>query len=294
MKIIITGAKGQLGMDCAGVLGQKHRILAIDLDEIDITLLSDVEKTIKKFLPDIIVNCAAYTQVDNCEIEKKPAWDVNVTGVENLATVLRKSGGQLIHISTDYVFDGRKNLPEPYTEEDETNPISYYGITKLEGEKAVQQTIDNHIILRTAWMYGVNGYNFLKTMVKLALVSPEKEIKVVNDQFGSPTWSYMLAKQIELLIKTGGRGIYHATSEGYCSWYDLATCFLDNLGISHAVVPCSSEEYQRPAPRPQNSILENRRLKEGGINIMSHWTKDLKQFADDFGEDLIREVEKDF
>ena len=292
MKIIITGAKGQLGTDCAGVLGQKHKVVAIDLDEIDITIFPEVEKTIKAFLPDIVVNCAAYTQVDNCEIEKKLAWKVNVTGVKNLATCLQRFGGQLIHISTDYVFDGKKKLYESYMEEDDTNPISYYGITKLEGEKAVQETVDNHIILRTAWMYGICGHNFLKTMAKLSLENPEKELKVVNDQFGSPTWSYTLAKQIELLIEKGGHGIYHATSEGYCSWYDFARFFLDGIGISHTVVPCSSKEYQRPAPRPQNSILENHRLKQEKVNIMPNWLKDVEKFIDNYGKVLISEVKK--
>lgn len=290
MRIMVMGGKGQLGSDCTQILKQQHNVISLDLEDIDIALFADVEKKVADFLPDIIINCAAYTHVDNCETERELAWAVNVKGAENLAVGVQKYGGQLVHISTDYVFNGRKKIPEPYVEDDELNPLSYYGITKLEGEKLVRKSTDRHIILRTAWMYGVNGHNFLKTMLKMAVKNPKNEIKVVNDQYGSPTWSHRLALQITKLIDKNCQGTYHASAEGYCSWYQLAKYFLKKMEVPHVVVPCSSAEYPSPAIRPHNSILENRRLKENDINIMAPWQDDLDRFIADFRERLINEA----
>ena len=292
MKILVTGGKGQLGTDCVRVFRETHEVLAIDLDELDITRRVDLEALVQKFMPDIIINCAAYTQVDHCEIEKKLAWNVNVTGTENLVNCMKKQGERLIHISTDYVFDGRKKIPDPYVETDQTNPVSYYGKTKHESEKVVQRASDRHVIVRPAWMYGVNGYNFLKTMLSLALKNPGHEIKVVNDQYGSPTWSYALALQIERIIHAHAGGIYHATGEGFCTWFELAEYFLNKMQVPHNIVPCTSREYPTRAQRPKNSILENRHLKEKGINIMSQWQDDIDEFVSGFGEDLVAEILK--
>lgn len=292
MKILVTGGKGQLGTDCVRVFGKTHEVLAIDLDEVDITRRSDLEALVQKFMPNIIINCAAYTQVDNCEIEKDLAWNVNVTGTENLVKCSEKQGCRLIHISTDYVFDGSKKIPEPYVEKDKPNPVSYYGKTKYESEKVVLNGADRHVIVRPAWMYGVNGYNFLKTMLKLALNNPKDEIRVVNDQYGSPTWSYGLALQIQRIIQTDAQGIYHATAEGYCTWFELAEYFLNKMQVPHTIVPCTSEEFPTRAKRPKNSILENRNLKEKGINIMSQWQDDIDRFVSGFRKNLIGEVTK--
>ena len=293
MKIMITGARGQLGSDCVRVLNKTHEVVAVNPEELDITRLSDVETMIKNLTPDIILNCAAYSKVDNCEAEKELAWKANVTGPENLAQSVDKHGGRLIHISSDYVFDGMKKVPEPYVEEDEPHPLSYYGMTKYESEKVVRQTTDRHMIIRTAWLYGANGYNFLKTMLKLALKNPNTKIKVVNDQFGSPTWSHRLVLQIARIIEENGQGTYHATAEEYCTWYELAIYFLKKMEVPHTVIPCTSEEYPMPAPRPKNSILENSHLKENGINIMKNWQDDLDQFINDFKERLLSETSKD-
>jgi len=292
MKILVAGGKGQLGTDCVRVLGESHEVLAIDIDELDITILSDLEALVQKFMPNIIINCAAYTHVDNCEIEKDLAWNVNVKGTENLLKCSENKGGRLIHVSTDYVFDGSKKIPEPYVEKDKPNPVSYYGKTKYESEKVVLSGADRHVILRPAWMYGVKGHNFLKTMLKLALNNPEDEIRVVNDQYGSPTWSYVLALQIQRIIDTDDGGIYHATAEGYCTWFELAEYFLNKIQVPHTIVPCTSEEFPTRAKRPKNSILENRHLKEKGINIMSQWQDDIDRFVSRFREDLIGEITK--
>ncbi len=290
MKIMVCGGKGQLGKDVARVLDGAHTVLSIDLDELDITQAPDFEHAALKFKPDAIVNCAAYTAVDSCETERELSWSVNVSGPGNLARYVDVHGGQLIHISTDYVFDGQKPVPDAYTETDETHPLSYYGRTKLEGEKAVRQATDRHIILRIAWLYGVVGHNFLKTMLRLALADPTRRLAVVDDQYGSPTWSYRVALQIQHLIQNGGNGIYHATSEGYCTWYDLAQYFLDKMGVSHTLVPCTTQEYPTPAPRPKNSILENRRLIDQRCNLMVAWQADIDQFVATFKDRLLEET----
>ena len=290
MKILISGCDGQLGSDCEQVLRRNHEAVGVDLKDMNITDLRLVKEVIGHVRPDVVVNCAAYTNVDASETDRSLAWKVNVEGPRNLASMVEKYGSRLIHISTDYVFDGRKDPPEPYLENDEPNPLSYYGKTKLEGEMAVRQTTDRYFILRTAWLYGVRGHNFLKTILLLALKNPEEAIKVVNDQFGSPTWSHTLALQIEKLVQVNGQGTYHASSEGHCTWYELAKYFLETMGVPHVLVPCVTEDYPTPALRPRNTILENRRLKERGINLMPHWQEDLDQFISMFGVRLIREA----
>lgn len=293
MRILITGGGGQLGSDCSIILSHAHDVIVKDSKGLDISDRDEVDRAIQDYKPDIILNCAAYTKVDKAETEREKAWNVNVEGPRNLSRGIKRDGGRLIHISTDYVFDGKKEPPEPYTEDDKPSPISYYGMTKLEGERAIMETIDNYTIIRTAWLYGINGHNFLKTMLRLSINNPEKEIRVVNDQFGSPTWSYTLARQISIIIDTDKRGIYHATSEGYCTWYELAVYFLNQMGIKHNIIPCTTEEYPTPAARPRNSILENKRLKEDGINIMPYWMDDIDRFVEEFGERLIEEVRCD-
>jgi dTDP-4-dehydrorhamnose reductase len=295
MRIMITGDKGQLGADCTKVLSQTHEVLGVDIDQVDIAIWPDIESLVQKFTPNIIVNCAAYTHVDDCETEKESAWKANVTGAENLAKCIEKHGGRLIHISTDYIFDGKKKVPEPYVEMDAPNPLSYYGITKLEGEKAIKKATDRFIILRTAWMYGISGYNFLKTILKISTKSTDNNnnIKVVNDQFGSPTWSYRLALQIERLIETNLKGTFHATAEGYCTWFELAAYFLKRMNVSQNIIPCTTEEYPTTAVRPMNSILENLKLKEKGMNIMTHWKFDVNEFVSNFRKVLLKEMEKD-
>jgi dTDP-4-dehydrorhamnose reductase len=290
MRILICGGKGQLGTDCHTILGRNHEARSVDLDELDIADPSQVENGVAAFGPDVIVNCAAYTAVDACETRYDLAWQVNAEGPGNLAMAAERHGAGLIHISTDYVFDGRKAPPEPYVETDETHPVSCYGRTKLAGETAVKEATHNCMILRTAWLYGIGGPNFLKIMLRLALKDPKREIRVVNDQFGSPTWSYRLALQIEKLIEAGGQGVYHATSEGHGTWYQLAVEFLDRMAVPHCVVPCTTAEYPTPAVRPMNSILENRRLKESGINLMQDWKRDVAAFVALFRDRLISEA----
>ncbi len=294
MIILICGSKGQLGHDCTQVLRRSHKVHHFSSMELDIAEPKIVNEVLGKIEPDVVINCAAFTKVDECETNKDLAWKVNVEGPRNLGIAAKRIGAQLIHFSTDYVFDGRKPAPETYTEQSKPNPGSYYGISKLGGEEAVRNTIDDHMILRTAWLYGLSGQNFIKTMLRLALEDPAREIKVINDQFGSPTWSLQLALQVEKLIDVGAKGAYHATSEGYCTWYQLAICFLEKMGVPHSVIPCSTEEYPTPAKRPMNSILENQRLNQAGVNIMDNWKIGLERFVSMYKEDLMIEAKNCF
>ncbi|MBF0258401.1 MAG: dTDP-4-dehydrorhamnose reductase [Desulfamplus sp.] len=290
MKVLICGSNGQLGWDCQRVFGKEQEIVPYDLPDIDITDKENVKTIISGTMPDVVINCAAYTQVDRCETEQGTAWAVNVDGPGYIAQACKDVNALMIHISTDYVFDGLKDPPLSYNERDEVNPLSVYGKTKLEGERRVAEITENHIIVRTAWLYGINGNNFLKTMLKLALLTPGKEIKVVNDQFGSPTWSLRLALQLERLVQMKGQGIYHATSEGYCSWYELALYFLKQMEVAANIVPCTTAEYPTPAKRPANSILENARLKRSDNNRMTGWRYGVDHFISRFGQQLIDEI----
>jgi dTDP-4-dehydrorhamnose reductase len=290
MKILVTGSSGQLGTDVVQILRETNTVLARNRSELDISDPAAVEKVLESLSPDIVINCAAYTRVDDCEELIQEAYSVNATGPKNLALCVSRYGGKLIHVSTDYVFDGNRAVPNPYVEEDEPAPLSYYGQTKLEAERIVQEISERWIIIRTAWLYGTVGRNFPKTILRLAVQDSKKTIKVVNDQFGSLTWTYRLARQIARLIELDGQGIYHATAEGYSNWYEVAVSFLRLMGVPHNVHPCTSAEYQTRAVRPRNSILENRRLKIEGIDCMRPWEEDLEQFVGLYRERLMREA----
>ncbi|MBU1234657.1 MAG: dTDP-4-dehydrorhamnose reductase, partial [Proteobacteria bacterium] len=274
MKILITGGQGQLGQDVSKLLGHEHKVISCGSKELDISSQEAVDRVINRHHPQVLINCAAYTAVDTCEKEKELAWQVNARGPENLARGMEARDGRLIHISTDYVFDGNKPIPEGYTEEDAVAPLSQYGRSKLAGEQAVTEISSDHLILRTAWLYGWGGKNFLKTMLRLALADPSRELKVVNDQHGSLTWTATLARQIETVLTSDLQGIVHATAEGSSTWYQGACYFLDAMEIPHNLVPCSTSEYPTPAHRPANSILENRRLKQAGLSVFNSWQGD--------------------
>lgn len=291
MNILITGAGGQLGSDCARLLSGSSHVTGVEHSALDIADAAKVRSAIETLRPDVLINCAAFTKVDACESEIKKARAVNAQGPENLAKAMERIGGRIVHISTDYVFDGAKKVPGTYTEADAVNPLSTYGRTKLSGEQAVQAFCNRHMILRTAWVYGINGSNFLKTMLRLSLSDANKTLRVVNDQFGCPTWSYRLARQIQALIETqSSQGIYHAVSEGYCTWYELARHFLEKMQVPHSLIPCATEEYPTAARRPKNSILENCRLKQEGLSCMPDWKADVDEFVARFRDRLLQEA----
>ncbi len=279
MKIVVTGGQGQLGSDCQKVMAPNHEVHPFDSSQLNITDQGQVGEILQSIRPDVIINCAAYTAVDNCESDKEQCMLVNSSGPAILAREAERLQAKLIHISTDYVFDGNKPIPEPYLENNQVAPLSIYGTSKLAGENLIRAETENHLIIRTAWLYGLEGGNFLKTMFRLASQHPEKTLKVVNDQFGSLTWTHRLALQIERLLDTQLTGVIHATAEGSSSWYEGARLFLDALGIPFSMIPCDTAEYPTPARRPRNSILENSILKEKGLNVMKPWDEDVREFA---------------
>ncbi len=290
MRALITGGNGQLGQDLSTLLGQKHEVISCSSSELDIANRTMVEKVLGTHQPEIVINCAAYTAVDNCEAEKELAWRVNALGPEILADTTANTGSRLIHIYTDYVFDGKKPVNTSYIESDFVQPLSEYGKSKLAGEDAIVQFSPNFLILRTAWLYGHTGNNFLKTMLRLALADPAQERKVVNDQYGSLTWTASLARQIEATLDADIIGIAHATAEGSCTWYEGACYFLDAMEVPYTLAPCTTEEYPTPAHRPSNSILENKRLKEAGLSVFNSWQEDIECYVKLYRQQLLEEA----
>jgi dTDP-4-dehydrorhamnose reductase len=290
MKILLTGARGQLGQDCARVLGTEHTVYAFGSRELDIADLDQVRERMTMIRPEVVINCAAYTAVDACESKQEQCWRVNAEGPAFLAAACARHAARLLHISTDYVFDGTRPQPQPYTEEDPVAPLSEYGRSKLAGEEAVRSACANHLIIRTAWLYGIGGRNFLKTMLRLALSDPQRTIRVVNDQYGSLTWTHRLARQIKELLPAGLTGSIHATAEGHGSWYDGARLFLSAMGVPFSLEPCTTADYPLPARRPGNSILENSVLKAKGLNRMVPWEEDVQAFARQYRAELLAEA----
>lgn len=276
--ILVTGSNGQLGNDFRLVVEEKDKInkyYFTDIADLDITNKNDVSNFLAKNNIDIVVNCAAYTNVDKAEDDKEKADLINHIGPKNLAEVCRERNGFLIHISTDYVFDGTKNTP--YTETDETKPLGVYGETKLKGENAVIKSGSEYVIIRTSWLYSSFGKNFLKTMQKL---TAEKEsLKVVFDQVGTPTYAGDLANVIHKIIMNNDKElknqVYHFSNEGVCSWYDFAVAINDSFGHNCKVLPCHSNEFPSKVTRPSFSVLDKTKIKEKlGIQI-SHWMESM-------------------
>ena len=292
MKIAVVGSRGQLGTDCSRLLAEKHEVICCNRPQIDIADNTSVDSCIAMIRPDVVVNCAAYTAVDACEQERELCRQINTEGARHLAQAATKYGFRLIHLSTDYVFDGKLRPPKGYTETDCTNPLSEYGKSKLLGEQAVMQHAENKLILRTAWLYSQHGRNFLKTMLRLALQNPTRPLSVVNDQYGTLTWSRTLALQIEKLLDDTLQGVVHATSEGYCTWFEGACYFLDAMGVRHNLQPCTTKEYPTPAIRPANSILNNYRLDQSECSAFCNWQQDIKRFVKECGKALLEEQGK--
>lgn len=283
-RILITGANGQLGRALNQILQEKkdneYTIVNAGRGEptsycpliLDITNSVAVMNVVQDLKPDIIINCAAHTGVDLCETEQEKAHRINAVGPKNLAKAANAMECKLVHVSTDYVFSGEEKAP--YTEESETKPQSVYGRTKLEGEELVKENCVKYFIVRTAWLYG-EGRNFVKTMLSLADANPE--IRVVCDQFGSPTSALELARAIVFLMETKEYGTYHATCEGVASWYEFATEIFHQAGKNVAVKPILTIDYPTPAVRPKNSVLENRKFKELGYS-MKPWKEALQEY----------------
>lgn len=279
MKVLITGANGMLGTDLTQLLTPQFEVTAIDIQQLD---LIDNEATIDyitNLKPHIIINCAAYTNVDGCETEIDTAYKANAVAPRNIAVAANNINAKFLHISTDYVFDGETD--KPYQEDDITNPLCIYGKSKLMGEDLIKSLSNKHYILRTQWLYGKNGNNFAKTMLKLAGGSPS--IKVVNDQFGSPTYTRDLCTVIEQVIKTENYGTYHITNSGVTSWYEFAKTIFALSNIEVDLKPCTTEEFPRPAHRPKFSKLNNYFWRINGFSELRNYKEALKDYLKETG-----------
>ncbi|MCX6834535.1 MAG: dTDP-4-dehydrorhamnose reductase [candidate division Zixibacteria bacterium] len=291
-RILITGHRGQLGSDLITLLGADRPVSGVDLPEVDITDLNQVLSTVRRLRPDVVIHAAACTDVDGCETDSETAFSVNRDGTWNVAQACAELGTRLIYYSTDYVFDGTK--PTPYVETDQPNPRSVYGRSKLAGEKAVRELIDDHAILRVAWVYGLQGKNFVRTIIRLGKQQlaeresdgPVSPLRIVTDQIGNPTWTEEIVRQTSKVLDHDLRGTFHATSEGEASWYEFARQVFEILKMDVDIQPCTTAEFSRPAPRPARSSLENARLKEVGCNVMRDYRIALEEFLERHGPEL--------
>lgn len=275
IKVLITGANGQLGYDVVkrlNVLGIKA--LGVGRDDFDITNKNQIEEYVLKTKPDVVVHCAAYTAVDKAENEKEKCYKINVEGTRNVVEACKKIDAKMVYISTDYVFDGEGDESKP--EDNLTNPINYYGYSKQQGEILVRELLDKYFIIRTSWVYGKNGSNFVKTMLQLAQF--KNEINVVNDQIGAPTYTVDLAGLICDMIQTTKYGTYHGVNEGYCSWYELALAIFEIEGIKIRVNPLPTSEYITKAKRPLNSKLSKDNLVNNGFTKLPVWKDALMRY----------------
>lgn len=267
MRILITGANGQLGYDVLKRLELEGvECLGTNRKTLDITNEEQVNIVISDFNPDVVIHCAAYTSVDRAEKEQVLCYSVNVLGTKYVAEACKKINAKMVYISTDYVFDGLGDKPFEITSI--PNPINYYGQTKYQGELEVQKILDNYFIVRISWVFGNYGSNFVKTMLSLG---KNKQVSVVSDQIGAPTSTYELANFLFDMIKTNRYGIYHATNEGYCSWYEFACEIFKQAGMDVKVIPICTEDYPTRAKRPKNSRLDTTKHNDLKIKHFNSW-----------------------
>ena len=275
MKVFVTGVKGQLGFDVVNELTKRgHEAIGVDIEEMDITDEASVNKVILAAAPDAVIHCAAYTAVDAAEENEELCRNVNAKGTEYIAKVCRKLDIRMMYISTDYVFDGQGS--RSWEPDDEREPLNVYGQTKYEGELAVEENLSKYFIVRIAWVFGMNGKNFIKTMVNLG--KTHDKLTVVADQIGSPTYTYDLARLLVDMIETEKYGRYHATNEGLCSWYEFACEIFKQAGMNVKVEPVGSDQYPVKAKRPMNSRMSKDKLDENGFTRLPSWQDALKRY----------------
>lgn len=281
MKVLVSGADGQLGTDVVSLFREAgHTVIACNRETLDITDQFTSLMLLKESKPDTVIHCAAFTAVDLAEKEVDAAYTVNAVGTRNMVYASEQIGAKFCYISTDYVFDGFSE--SPYHEYDNTNPLTVYGKSKRAGENMVQSLSSAYFIVRTSWVYGLHGKNFVKTMLRLA--EEKTEIKVVNDQKGSPTYSVDLAKFLLELVETEKYGIYHASNSGICTWYEFATAIFEEAEsvtgrrYDVRICPCTTEEFPLPAPRPRNSVMSHLLIKSNGLKELRFWREGLRDF----------------
>jgi len=278
MKILVTGADGQLGYDVVKKLKEFNiEHIGVDKEDFDLTNEKETKNFILNYQPDVIVHCAAYTDVDKAEVERELCYKVNVEGTKYVAESAKELKAKMLYISTDYVFDGQGE--EPFEVTDQPNPINYYGETKFQGEQEVQNLLNKYFIVRTSWVFGKHGDNFVKTMLELG--KERDEISVVADQYGSPTYTGDLAELILEMIKTSKYGIYHATNIGFCSWYEFAKEIFKVANIDIKVNPVISDEFDTDAKRPKNSRLSKQRLSDSCFGLLNKYNNSLGQFLEE-------------
>lgn len=278
MKVLVTGAKGMLGADLCRELLAGHQVTGIDIQEVDLTA-RDAANRLAAYGPESILHCAAMTNVDGCERDPEAAYAVNSLGTKNVALACRQMDIPMLYISTDFVFDGTKG--RPYREDDEPNPLGHYGRSKLEGEKAVRELLKKFYIVRTSWLYGRHGKNFISTI--LAKAKEIGIIKVVDDQVGSPTYVRDLCRAIATLISSNKYGTYHLSNSGSCSWFDFAKRAVELSAIKTEVLPIASSEYPTPTKRPSYSVLGNFRWKSEFGAKLRPWEEGLKDYLKEAG-----------
>lgn len=277
MKVLFAGGKGLLGSNIIPLLKSRFDVASLDIDEWDITDPGAGEAAINREKPDVLVNCAAMTDVDGCEDGKELAEKVNSAGAAILAGICSEQGIRLVHISTDYVFDGVKG--SPYTEEDTPNPISFYGKTKLWGEERVLAVAPSSLIIRSQWLYGVGSQHFISKVIKIG--GERGSIEVVNDQRGSPTYARDIAKPLAILIEKGKSGIYHISNSGSCTWYELALEIFATLGMEVRVTPISSQALNRKAARPAYSVFDTGKVQRATGVVMRNWQEAMQEYLKD-------------
>ena len=275
MKVLVTGVKGQLGFDVVKECEKRNiEAIGVDVEEMDITDASKVEEVIKSSNVDAVVHCAAWTAVDKAEDEVELCTKVNVEGTKNIAKVCKELSIKMMYISTDYVFDGQGE--QLWNEYDQRNPLNVYGKTKCEGEMTVEELVEKRFIVRIAWVFGVNGNNFIKTMLRLG--KERGSVSVVSDQIGSPTYTYDLARLLVDMIETDKYGIYHATNEGLCSWYEFACEIFKQANLEVEVTPVNSSQFPTKAKRPFNSRMSKTELDKNGFKRLPTWQDALSRY----------------
>lgn len=292
MRILLLGHKGMLGSDLFSRLSTEHEIIGMDKEEIDIVSANECKKAINETEPDIVINAAAYTNVDGCETAREECFAVNAEAVKNIAENCRYKDVRIIHFSTDYVFNGKAK--QPYKEDDKCNPINVYGQSKLAGEKYLQSLSKNYLLIRTSWLYGVRGRNFVQAILEKAKAKSfiddtmartnakadqPSTVSVVDDQVGSPTYTKDLASAVELLIEKNAQGIFNVTNRGTCSWYQFAVRILKEAGFDKIeVIPIKSSQLKRPAKRPAYSVLDMHKFVETTGKAMQPWQLALQDY----------------
>lgn len=275
MKVLVTGVKGQLGYDIVNVCRDRNiDVIGVDIEEMDITNFEQVKQVITDSGVDAVIHCAAYTAVDAAEENVDICKKINVEGTRNIALVCKELDIKIMYFSTDYVFDGLGE--RPWQEYDERNPLNMYGLTKCDGEKVIENLLSKYFIVRISWVFGVNGNNFIKTMLRLG--KERGAVSVVNDQIGSPTYTADLSKLAVDMILTDKYGIYHATNEGTCSWYNFACEIFKQANLEVDVTPVDSNAFPVKALRPKNSRMEKSQLDKNGFSRLPSWQDALKRY----------------